>query len=169
MALSDPGAVKRIRDPDAYMREQPDLDVYAAAFDGMGLSPRFAGTDVDMFFSLFMQPLHGLWERSGRILIQEHKRTLTTIDPTGGQFRALAVLASINPDRLNVIITFGPVDVPSEQFWSHLSPGSDFRPPSVTPAKPFTQDVEQWPHRRWLRLVMNKPVTAPSNSNTGSE
>lgn len=161
MALTDPSTVRRIKDPDAYLREQPDLDVYAAAFADMGLSPKFAGTDVDAFFSVFMQPLHGMWERAGRILIQEHKRHVSRPDPTGGQFRALAELSKINPEKLNVIITFGPVAAPHEQQWSHLLPGSGFSGPHVTwPPQPFTADVEKWPHRRWLRLVMGKPFVA---------
>lgn len=160
MALRNPASVARIYDPAAYLREQVDLDVYAPAFEGMGLSARFAGTDVDACFTVLPQPIHGMWERAGRILIQEHKVREVPFDPTNGQHRALAVLAALNRDRLHVIITFGPINRPADQTWSHLVSGNDFMPTHFSAPRPFGVDVEQWPHRRWLRLVTGQRLQA---------
>jgi hypothetical protein len=148
--LNKPEGVSRIRDAESY-REQPDLDIYAPAFEGVGLSKKFAGTDIDgIFGAVLRQSGHGLWERAGRLLVQEHKKCeASLISVTGGQHRALAGLAAIDPVKLRVIYTFGPVDQPSMQRWAHVNPNG-----SIGKLQDFTDDVENWPHRRWIKRVL---------------
>lgn len=146
--LSNPEAVDRMQRPDLYKTSQPDLDKYRPAFEGMGLHPKFAGSDLDGIFSMIIdveQPEGGFWERHGCVLIQEHKLSSTSTKSIG-QFRALAELAKISPDRLAVIFTYGPPNDPTEQTWQCLLPNGQ-----LSPVEPFTTDVEKWPHRRWIR------------------
>lgn len=153
--LSNPENVSRIRSADEY-REGIDLDIYAPAFADVGLSAKFAGTDIDgIFGTIGWQDAHGMWERDGHILIQEHKRSMPRSYESSGQFQALAALARVNPKLLFVIVTVGPFDSPAGQQWHHILAGGVLGQPSLC-----TEDVETWPHRRWIRMVNRKRVEA---------
>jgi hypothetical protein len=170
--LTDPGSVSRIRSVSAY-RDQPDLDVYNAAFNGMVPSRRFAGTDIDGFSALvYQQPLHGLWERNGYFLIQEHKKHAPSeLETTSGQFKALAAIADVAPDRIFVVFTYGPARSPELQQWQRLWPGGQLGALQVC-----TSDPETWAHRHWIRkaksaaqIVGESPllVLSPSTDSAG--
>lgn len=155
--LERPEDVGRIRSADAY-RDQPDLDLYREAFVGVGLSEKFAGSDIDGIFGAFVRHTgHGLWERRGFVLIQEHKRR----DPDGldehsGQLRALRALRGATAylgrfPRITVLVTFGDTKDPRAQRYRWL------RPEGLTaPSLPFTDDIEQWPHRIWIQAVLSR-------------
>lgn len=154
--LNNPGAVTRIRNVSSY-RDQPDLDIYAPAFAGVGISNRFAGTDIDGFFGIMVQQhLHGMWERNGHVLIQEHKKHQPEeLDKSSGQYRALSAFAKIS-DRICVVFTFGPTDNPSLQRWFRL-----FQNGRTSAIQQCTEDPETWPHRQWIKKVLGREVDAP--------
>jgi hypothetical protein len=160
--LSNPEDVERIVNARSY-KEQPNLDIYAAAFRGVGLSNAFAGTDVDGFFGLMLQqPVHGAWERNGYVLIQEHKKHQPeTLKRDSGQVRALAAFANISEDRICVVFTFGNVTTPVGQKWQRLFSGGRW-----SAVQTCTEDPETWPHRQWLRKIVKQesidlPISQP--------
>ena len=132
--------VARISNPGAYAA-QVDLDLYRPCFDGLGLSPKFAGTDID---AVFFRPTGGMWERRGQILIQEHKaHPSDRMDWTSGQSQALIALGQKR--GVSVIVTFGDPENPAGHEWAHACDKRNTRR--------CTEDVETWPHRLWLRNV----------------
>lgn len=155
--LSNPEAVPRIRSVSRY-RDQPNLDIYAPAFVGVGISNRFAGTDIDGFFGIMLQqPMHGMWERNGFVLIQEHKKhSPEDLDKASGQFRALSAFANIDSERICVIFTFGPTDQPAQQRWFRL-----FARGRTSQIQQCTDDPETWPHRQWIKKALGRSVDNP--------
>lgn len=141
-------AIGRIRNPGAYADGQPDLDVFRPCFDGF-TSPLFAGSDVDGAFVFW--PPHGLWERRGHILVQEHKAAPASWEHCKGQRYALESLARVAPFKigcprsLTVIVTYGEPNNPDRfewlwRGWSRIETCDLEKPDSM-------------PHRRWIQVV----------------
>jgi hypothetical protein len=142
-------AIGRIRNPEAYAEGQPDLDVFRSCFDGF-VSPLFAGSDVDGLFVCW--PPHGLWERRGHVLVQEHKAAQESWARSMGQWWALSALARIAPfkpgaDRsLTVVVTYGDPNSPGHFEW--VQPNGQRRLEECSLAQPDTM-----PHRRWIKAI----------------
>ena len=153
----------RIRNREAYAAGQPDLDVFNKCFEGF-TSPKFCGTDVDGTWSYSWAP-HGLWERRGHFLIQEHKQSRRTWIGCYGQWLALNMLGEFGkharkrgtPGSLFVVATYGenpdqPTHfhwLPVRKEWRRWRTENDF---ATIPARRITaDDIETWPHRAWIR------------------
>lgn len=156
----------RIRSLANYQRNQIDLDIYARAWDGIGLHPKFGGCDVDGLFSLDgpIELSGGFWERKGHVLLQEHKSTEDAyFGGPRGQQRLLQALVDMGQEldgRIAVLVTWGPLDTAVGQGWRWLRPGWSTNPPRTSPARVCTADVETWPHRQWIRAVQGVVLTS---------
>ena len=155
--------IARIRNPQAYADGQPDLDVFRPCFDGF-TSFRFTGSDIDGIF-VECWAGHGLWERYGNVLIQEHKRCPGSWAGARGQWLALNTLAMIARPRagkttyrsLSVVVTYGDPNSPTAwqslpaKGWRCASTGNHFE---AMPLRICSlDDVESLPHRKWIRWV----------------
>jgi len=148
-----------IRSVESFLSSAPDLSAYQSCFDGFA-SSRFTGTDLDGIFVASWAG-HGMWERGGYSLIQEHKSCPEALASSRGQWMALNSLASIpTKARLSVIVTFGDPDAPSAwkrlpvADWRRLRSRDDFAAMQVWAIK--LHDIETWPHRQWIRWVSKR-------------
>lgn len=148
VGLAHPERVARIRDADAAFEGRP-VGVEVRLSRSVRVPASFAGSDIDGLY--FYSPIHGLWERRGHVLIQEHKTCRPEeYDPTSGQAIALRCLAELS-DRLDVAITFGPPNDPTQQSYITLGRGGRGRV-----ARRHGDDPSTWLHARWLEYVRER-------------
>lgn len=160
--MSD-GAPDRIRNLAAYRAGQPDLDVFKKCFEGY-TSPRFCGSDID---AMYWAP-HGLWERCGHILVQEHKTAPASWSGSHGQWYALNSLAEIGQElrpigsthSLVVLVTYGEANNPDRYHWLPVHAWGRFAARESFDRMKLTacslSNINSMPHRIWISAISKK-------------